>query len=123
MAILKIARWGNPALRAPAQPVSDATAPAVHALVHDMVETMADAGGVGLAAPQVHVPLRIVVFHLPPERLAAEDGAPPEQPVDGDSDTEADNDSGKTPMGSLHVFINPVITGRGRGIPRPRYPA
>ncbi|MFT5539812.1 MAG: peptide deformylase [Alphaproteobacteria bacterium] len=118
MAILKIARWGNPALRAPAQPVSDATAPAVHALVHDMVETMADAGGVGLAAPQVHVPLRIVVFHLPPERLAAEDGPPAESageesPIENESDDDADDDSDEPPVGSLHVFINPVITPEG----------
>ena len=33
-----------------------------------MVETMTDANGAGLAAPQVHVPLRVVVFQAPAER-------------------------------------------------------
>ena len=68
MAILKIARMGHPILRAAAQPVPDATDPRIHGLIADMVETMADAPGVGLAAPQVHVPLRVVVFRVPGAR-------------------------------------------------------
>ncbi len=99
MAILKIARMGNPALRSPAQTVEDAAHPAIRALVSDMVETMLDAGGVGLAAPQVHVPLRIVIFHLPAQRMAAENGS------------EADGED--EDAGALHVFINPVITPIG----------
>ena len=58
MAILKIARMGHPALKTPAELVADPTAPEIQQLIKDMRETMADAGGVGLAAPQVHVPLR-----------------------------------------------------------------
>jgi peptide deformylase len=69
MAILKIARMGHPVLRGRAQPVADPTAPEIRRLIEDMLETMDDAEGVGLAAPQVHVPLRLVVFRLPPERL------------------------------------------------------
>jgi peptide deformylase len=69
MAILKIARMGHPVLRGRAQPVADPTAPEIRRLIEDMLETMDDADGVGLAAPQVHVPLRLVVFRLPPERL------------------------------------------------------
>ena len=53
MAILKIARMGHPVLRAPAAPVQDPTSPAVHKLIADMIETMDDADGAGLAAPQV----------------------------------------------------------------------
>lgn len=68
MAILKIARMGHPALMGKAQPVEDPTDPRIHGLIADMVETMADAPGIGLAAPQVHVPLRIVVFRVPGER-------------------------------------------------------
>ena len=44
-----------------------------------MAETMADAQGIGLAAPQVHVPLRIVVFFVPSGRAEdpqASDGDP-----------------------------------------------
>ena len=68
MALLKIARMGHPVLDQPAAPVDDPTAPEIRRLVADMVETMYDAPGIGLAAPQVHVPLRIVVFFLPPGR-------------------------------------------------------
>ena len=68
MAILKIARMGHPVLAAVAGPVSDPTAPEIRRLVNDMVETMTDANGAGLAAPQVHVPLRVVVFQAPGER-------------------------------------------------------
>ena len=50
MAILKIARMGHPVLMDKAQPVEDPTDPRIHGLIADMVETMADAPGIGLAA-------------------------------------------------------------------------
>ena len=75
MAILKIARMGHPVLSARAQEVPDPRAPEIARLVNDMVETMMDAGGAGLAAPQVHVPLRLVVFQAPPDRTEAVDEA------------------------------------------------
>ena len=62
MAILKIARMGHPVLHRVADPVEDAAAPDIRRLVADMAETLADAGGVGLAAPQVHVPLRLFIW-------------------------------------------------------------
>lgn len=68
MAILKIARMGHPVLGLTAQPVADPKSPEIRRLVNDMVETMMDANGAGLAAPQVHVPLRVVVFQAPGER-------------------------------------------------------
>src|SRR5262245_25356238 len=68
MAILKIARMGHPVLARKAEPVSDPTSPEIRRLVRDMIETMADANGAGLAAPQVHVPLRVVVFQAPETR-------------------------------------------------------
>ena len=58
MAILKIAKMGHPVLGKTATDVADPTAPEIQRLVADMVETMVDANGAGLAAPQVHVPLR-----------------------------------------------------------------
>ena len=88
MALLKIARMGHPVLRALAKPVDDPTAPWVRRLVDDMIETMADAGGTGLAAPQVHMPCRLVVFRVGGERL-----------TDLPGDTEQD----------LTVLINPII--------------
>jgi peptide deformylase len=68
MAILKIARMGHPVLAKRASEVADPTAPDIKRLVSDMIETMEDANGAGLAAPQVHAPLRVVVFHAPEER-------------------------------------------------------
>lgn len=75
MAILKIARMGHPVLLARAAPVEDPTAAEIRRLAADMIETLIDADGAGLAAPQVHVPLRLFVFRCRPERLtgAAED--------------------------------------------------
>jgi len=67
MAILKIARMGHPVLAGIAKPVADPATPEIRRLVADMLETMIDAGGAGLAAPQVHVPLRVVVFQAPAE--------------------------------------------------------
>jgi peptide deformylase len=68
MAILKIARMGHPVLAGIAAPVADPTDPELKSLVADMIETMKDSDGAGLAAPQVHVPLRVVVFQAPDER-------------------------------------------------------
>jgi peptide deformylase len=68
MTILKIARMGSPILRAVAEPVVDPMALDVQRLIDHMIETMEDSGGVGLAAPQVHVSLRVVVYHIPAGR-------------------------------------------------------
>ena len=64
MAIHKIARMGHPVLRKTAEQVTNPTAPRVQELIRNMVETMQDADGTGLAAPQIHVPLRVVVFFV-----------------------------------------------------------
>ncbi|HXC91863.1 MAG TPA: peptide deformylase [Stellaceae bacterium] len=74
MALLKIARMGNPVLRQAAAEVEDPTEPWVRRLVEDMVETMEDAGGTGLAAPQVHQPWRVVVFFVSSDRLTGMPG-------------------------------------------------
>ena len=88
MAILKIARMGHPVLLQRAEPVSDPGAPEIRRLVADMIETMEDASGAGLAAPQVHVPLRLFVFRVPAER--------------------AGDDLGEAPLGNT-VVINPEL--------------
>lgn len=74
MAIRKIARMGHPILGKVAETVADPTAPDVRALVKDMVETMIDADGAGLAAPQVYESRRIVIFQAPPEAAVKPDG-------------------------------------------------
>jgi peptide deformylase len=68
MTVLKIARMGHPVLLERCRPVADPGAPEIRRLVRDMMETMEDAPGAGLAAPQVHVPLRLFVFRVLPSR-------------------------------------------------------
>ncbi|MHA1107628.1 MAG: peptide deformylase [Alphaproteobacteria bacterium] len=98
MSILKIARMGHPVLSVPAEAVADPTSRAVRKLVEDMIATMIDAGGAGLAATQVHVGLRVVVFHAPAERNDGDEENAEEE--DGDDDSAA---------APLTVLINPVI--------------
>ena len=93
MSILKIARMGHPVLARRADPVPDPTAPVIRRLVADMVETMIDANGAGLAAPQVHVSLRVVVFQAPGDRAN-----------EGVSEAERFDDTAP-----LTVLINPEI--------------
>jgi peptide deformylase len=95
MAVLKIARMGHPVLLERCRPVTDPGAPAIRQLVQDMFETMEDAPGAGLAAPQVHVPLRLFVFQVLPSRST---GAPDDRVV------------GNT------VVINPVVEPVGEAM-------
>ena len=92
MAILKIARMGHPVLRRTAAAVADPTAPEIRRLLIDMAETLADIGGAGLAAPQVHVSQRVVIFRVPEERVS---GRPEDEPQE------------------LVALINPIITPLG----------
>lgn len=64
--ILKVARLGHPVIRAVAQPVDPAmiNTPEFQKLLDDMVETMHEYTGVGLAAPQVHLSLQLAVLEV-----------------------------------------------------------
>jgi len=75
MSILKVARMGHPVLRAKARPLSpaDVRTAEFQKLVDNMIETMVEYHGVGLAAPQVHEGLRVFVADL---------GARDEEPSD-----------------------------------------
>ena len=66
MSILKIARMGHPVLRQVAQPIApeDISSPRIQQLIEDMLATVVDADGAGLAAPQVHISLRLVLVSL-----------------------------------------------------------
>jgi len=89
MAVLKVARLGHPILRRIAEPVppEGVGAPDVQRLIDDMIETMEDHDGAGLAAPQVHVSRRIVIYGV---------RANPRYP-----------DADEIP---LTVVVNPVVT-------------
>ena len=90
MAILPIVRLGHPALRAPAEPVDAErlASPETQQLLDSMVDTMRDAEGVGLAAPQVGAPWQIFVYEVADEENA-ERAIP------------------------LHVVINPMVEPLG----------
>jgi peptide deformylase len=60
--IREILRMGDPRLLRVSEPVRDLGAPVLRALVDDMFQTMQAANGAGLAAPQIGVPLRVVIF-------------------------------------------------------------
>jgi len=57
-----ILKMGDPRLLKIARPVERFDTPELHALIADMFQTMASAGGVGLAAPQIGVDLQLVIF-------------------------------------------------------------
>ena len=80
MAIRKVARLGHPVLRQKTRDLSPAeiSAPATVRLVEDMIETMHEYGGVGLAAPQVHESVRLAVleFDQDSERYDVEKAQP-----------------------------------------------
>ena len=81
MSILKVARMGHPVLRAKARRLekADLKSAAVQQLIDDMIDTMVEYRGVGLAAPQVHEGLRLFVAAIDPsaDESATEDDADP----------------------------------------------
>ena len=91
MAILKVARIGHPIVRTAARDLTreELSSPDVQRFIDDMVETMHEYDGVGLAAPQVHVGLRLAVIEVPASDERARDAVP------------------------LTVLANPVVTPLG----------
>jgi len=69
MSILKVARMGHPVLRQHGRPLekSELLSPGVQQLIDDMIDTMHEYRGVGLAAPQVHQSVRVFVALLEEE--------------------------------------------------------
>ena len=96
MAVLKIARMGHPTLRMKSVPVENPCAKEISRLVKDMIDTLNDSGGVGLAAPQVHKPIRLVIFKVPAAQVAP----------DRYKNAGLDENSEEVP---LTVLINPEI--------------
>ena len=92
MAVLRIAKMGNPVLLRKAERVADPTAPQIGQLAADMQETLEDIGASGLAAPQVFVSKRVVVYRVIAARIPEGSGLEPRP---------------------WTVMINPVITPRG----------
>ncbi len=91
MTIHAILKMGDPRLLRHAQPVTAFDTPELHRLVADLKDTMADANGAGLAAPQIGVDLQVVIFGS---------GAPNPRYPDA-------------PVVPRTTLINPVITPLG----------
>ncbi len=79
MAVREILKMGDPRLLRIAQPVAAFGTPELRQLIDDMFETMADARGAGLAAPQIGVDLQLVIFGF--ERNERYPDAPPVPPT------------------------------------------
>jgi peptide deformylase len=94
MAILKVARLGHPVLRRMAEPLGldEIARPETQRLIDDMVDTMREYAGVGLAAPQVHVSRQVAVIEVESH---------PRYP--------------DMPRVPLMIVINPVLTPVGEG--------
>jgi peptide deformylase len=95
MSLLKVARMGHPVLRTRAREIdrSELKHPSMQKLIDDMIDTMHEYHGVGLAGPQIHEGLRIFVAAITPDN---------EEPLSPETE----------PM----VFINPVIAAVGNEI-------
>ena len=67
MAVRRIIRMGHPGLREPARALGpqELGDEAVHRLVEDMVDTLRDYGGIGLAATQINEPVRLAIIEIP----------------------------------------------------------
>lgn len=89
MAVRKIIRMGHPTLRKVARPLTarELASPDTARLITDMVDTLADSGGIGLAAPQVNESVRLAIIE-----------------IDGGASRY-----GEIPAMPLTVFANPVI--------------
>ncbi len=95
MSLLKVARMGHPVLRTRAREIelSELKQPSMQKLIDDMIDTMHEYHGVGLAGPQIHEGLRIFVAAIAP-----------------------DNEEPLSPENEPMVFINPVVSAVGNEI-------
>lgn len=89
MAVRKIIRMGHPTLREVSRPLTEdeIDSDAVHRLTADMIDTLHDYGGIGLAAPQVNEPIRLAIIEIP----------------------EGANRDAETPALPLTIFVNPQL--------------
>ena len=78
MSILKVARMGHPVLRGKARALdrNEIRSAALQKLIDDMMDTMAEYHGVGLAAPQVHEGVRVFIAALDAKEDGESDGQP-----------------------------------------------
>lgn len=102
MSIRKVARMGHPVLRKKARHLTDEEirSPWLENLIQDMVDTMEEYGGIGLAAPQIHESVAVAIIDY-------QDDNPKYRDTDGGSKKGGGDAKRSIP---LSVFINPKIT-------------
>lgn len=107
MSVHSIVRLGHPALRTPAKPVDvDRLADeGFQELIDDMIETMRALSGVGIAAPQLGIPLQIFVYEVSPKAASRK------QAREGEDEAGAAEDAAAREI-PLHVVVNPMITAQ-----------
>jgi peptide deformylase len=111
MSILKIARMGHPVLRTKARALdrTEVRGATIQRLIDDMIETMHEYHGVGLAAPQIHESLRLFVASLDHGTRDADDA--------GDAgDAGLDDDSDESAEAEPIAIVNPEITVVGSDV-------
>ena len=96
MAVRKVLRMGEPCLLLKALAVEEFDTPALHALILDLEDTMLEQNGAGIAAPQINVSLRVVIF--------------------GQKNVEANPRYPEAEIVPYTVLINPVLTPIGNEV-------
>jgi peptide deformylase len=96
MAIREVVTLPHPVLRQRARPVTD-FGPELQTLIDDMVETLRDAPGVGLAANQMGIPAQVIIVEMPIDEIDEEDDEPPPKHA-----------------GELFELVNPSISWHSR---------
>src|SRR2546421_4022827 len=109
MAVLPIRTFGDPVLRRRAAEVSGVDE-AVRKLMHDMSDTVIDAPGVGLAAPQIGVPRRVIVW-----RFEGKEGALANPSIIEQHGREG-ADEACLSLPGLSYPVVPAAWGKGRGL-------
>ena len=102
ISLLKIARMGHPVLWQKSEPVADPGAPEIRRLVADMIETMLDAPGIGLAAPQVGHGVRLFIVN---HTGKPEDDRVYVNPVISDAEGEEASEEGCLSLPGINVQV------------------
>jgi peptide deformylase len=119
MSILKVARMGNPVLRATARRVepTEVRRPEFQKLIDDMMETMHEYRGIGLAAPQVHENVRLVIVGVQGDDQDDDDADIKVMPIINPEITPLDDEVVDGWEGCLSI---PEVRGRVPRAPRIR---
>lgn len=104
MALREVIHYGHPTLRKKAKPIKRLDS-VIRSLAYDMIETMHEENGVGLAAPQVNVSLRLIVFDLSTKEINLEPVVLLNPKIVGSSEDESEMEEGCLSIPGVHHNI------------------